>query len=183
MNKKLTRTALIIRLELARLFGYRQHQNKSLILRCSRKHFAQLAEVGVRQVSNAYAELTAAGYATFRQPRTAKEEKYQTNVITPGLALLGMIQHEAAALLGRFQTFAREVYKRTGQAWSRGKSSAHVLEKTIKKKKKTAKKSKVEGSITPQLPLFVPSTDLSKAIVARITTLQAKCFPPAAEPS
>ena len=59
MNKKLTRTALIIRLELARLFGYRQHQNKSLILRCSRKHFAQLAEVDVRHVSNAYAELTA----------------------------------------------------------------------------------------------------------------------------
>ena len=182
MNKKLTRTALIIRLELARLFGYRQHQNKSLILRCSRKHFAQLAEVDVRHVSNAYAELTAGGYATFRQPRTAKEEKYQTNVIKPGLALFGMIHHEAAALLGQFQTFVREAYKRTGKVLSRGNSSSYVENKTIKNKKKKAKKSKVEGSIASQRPLFVPSTDLSKEIVARITTLQAKCFPPAAEP-
>ena len=182
MNKKLTRTALIIRLELARLFGYRQHQNKSLILRCSRKHFAQLAEVSVRQVSNAYAELAAGGWATFRQPRTAKEEKYQTNVIKPGLALFGMIHHEAAALLGRFQTFAREVYKRTGQAWSRGKSSAHVLEKTIKNKKKKAKNPKVEDSNQLPVPFFEPSTHLSKEIVARLTTLQAKIFPPAPEP-
>ena len=182
MNKKLTRTALIIRLELARLFGYRQHQNKSLILRCSRKHFAQLAEVDVRQVTNAYAELAGGGWATFRQPRTVKEEKYQTNVIKPGLALLGMIHHEAAALLGRFQTFAREAYKRTGQVLSRGNWSSYLENKAIKKKKKTEKNPKVEGSNQIQQPLFVPSTDLSKEIVARITTLQAKCFPPAAEP-
>ena len=177
MNKKLTRTALIIRLELARLFGYRQHQNKSLILRCSRKHFAQLAEVDVRHVSNAYAELTAGGYATFRQPRTAKEEKYQTNVIKPGLALLGMIHHEAAALLGRFQTFAREAYKRTGQVLSRGNWSSYLENKAIKKKKKKAKKLKVEGSVQIPLPLFEPSTDLSKEIIAKIAPFQAKNFP------
>ena len=178
MNKKLTRTALIIRLELARLFGYRQHQNKSLILRCSRKHFARLAEVDVRQVTNAYAELRAGGWATFKQPRTAKEEKYQTNVIKPGLALLGMIHHEAAALLGRFQTFAREAYKRTGQVLSRGNWSSYLEKEAIKKKKKKHKKLKVEGSNQLPLPLFKPETDLGKEILAKIGPFQAKNFPP-----
>ena len=139
----------------------------------TRQHLAERFKCSIRTMTRSLDTLAEAGYYSRHQPPPTNGY-WQPNQYRPGPLGLRDIRNKGYELLGR----AGEVFRTVRKTFERGTRMSYIALKEKIKKKKAQKKLKVEGSKQIPLPLFEPSTDISKEIVAKIATFQAKHFPP-----